>query len=336
MKSANSSNTISKNTRKNLFQPSRSFINKSLNKQTFFEKSINKKTEDQIAVDDYSTLNNNSEIHKIVVDKLFSGIEKNDLLKQSINTQSFIEPVKSDAVSLNNNKTHETENINSSIQERIKNYSHKDIQPSHNKNKFNNSFALNFSAGQDVSAVNIDNIGKINFLFGAGVSYSFGNKFTVRTGIFIVKKVYAAKASDYHPPSSFWNYYPNLSSIEANCKVYEVPLIVNYNFSKTSKRLWFVSAGVSSYFMKKENYDYYSKNPSGQYNINSYSISNQNKHYLSSIRLSGGYQRILSNNIAILAEPYFNLPLSGIGFGKVKLYSSGIIFTLSVKPFSKK
>ncbi len=204
------------------------------------------------------------------------------------------------------------------------------------RNKFNDLFSLNFSAGPDVSAVNINNVGTFKLLYGAGIGYSFAKKWKVRAGIYAVKKVYEAAPSDYHPNTNFWNYYPNLEEIKANCNVIEVPLIVNYTFSQDAKHAWFASAGVSSYFMKKETYTYHSKLAPGQYQDKSYTIKNQNNHYLSSLRLSAGYEKKFSRTVSFSAEPYLNLPLSGVGFGKVKLNSAGLLFSVSVKPFVKK
>jgi len=203
-------------------------------------------------------------------------------------------------------------------------------------NKFGKSFMINFSIGPDVSAVNIKNIGKVEPVYGIGMGYQINKKLTVRTGFYIERKVYDAEPSEYHPPIRFWSYYPDLKYIDADCKIYEVPLIINFNFGQSLKHQWFGSVGISSFFMKKEDYDYLSKTPSGQVSYNSYIISNQNQHYFSSLKLSAGYEKKLGNSISIVAEPYFNYPLSGVGYGKVKLYSAGILFSLNVKPFSKK
>jgi hypothetical protein len=204
------------------------------------------------------------------------------------------------------------------------------------KNKFSNSFFIAFSAGPDVSAVTIDEIGKINFSYGVGIGYSFAKKWDVRTGFYIEKKVYNAKPSSYDPPERFWYNFPDLKSIEANCKVYAVPVIVDYNFSENSKSLWFGGVGLASYFMKKEVYDYNSKSPSGQSSYSTYSIKDKNKHYFSIVRFSAGYEKKLSDHISFITEPYIAVPLAGVGYGKVKLYSSGVLLTLKVKPFSKK
>ncbi len=204
------------------------------------------------------------------------------------------------------------------------------------KNKFANSFSISLSAGPDVSAASLDNIGTFELIAGAGIGYKFGKKWQIRTGFYTAKKVYGAKPAEYNPSGMFWNYYPYLENISADCKVNEVPLIVNYTFSQNQKQAWFVSAGLSSYFMKRETYIYHSKSPSGAYWDKTYMVSNKNKHYLSSLRISTGYQKTINKTISLSAEPYLNLPVSGVGYGKVKLTSAGILFSVNVKPFAKK
>lgn len=258
---------------------------------------------------------------------------KNDKVEQHDDLQNSVEATKKELEEVNAN---EKEKDSSLIKQNNKNTSGKKSTAPKKRNRFSNSFALSFSAGPDVSAVSINNIGEINIAYGAGISYQFSKKFTLRTGFYFSKKSYDAKASDYHPPTNFWNYYPDLEYIDANCKIYEVPLIINYNFNENAKHLWFGSAGFSSYFMKREDYDYFSKNASGQNSYGNYSIKNKNQHYLSSVRLSAGYEKKLGNSISITTEPYLSLPVNGIGYGKVKLYSAGVLFTVNIKPFAKK
>lgn len=88
--------------------------------------------------------------------------------------------------------------------------------------------------------------------------------------------------------------------------------------------------------MKKENYEYNYKNPSGQTYSYYRNIDNENKHYFSMLSLSAGYQRNLSNRVAVAAEPYVNIPLKGVGYGKVKLKTAGVQVSVIVKPFARK
>jgi len=43
----------------------------------------------------------------------------------------------------------------------------------------------------------------------------------------------------------------------------------------------------------------------------------------------------LSNTISLSAEPYLEVPMTGIGAGKVHLNSGGVLFTVGVSPFRK-
>ncbi len=336
-------NTTIKDANQNTIQQSQPPVPEIINKQSFSEKSI-QNSKLQTIKNDITTsendgsiyIQNNSTENKTRIDNKILKPDKNGKTEQQNISQSAAETVKKDTQSDKNESIIKSDKSNSLKKENDKDTSPKKAFNSKSSNKFINSFAINFSAGPDVSAVNIDDIGKINPVFGAGISYSIGKRWNLRTGFYVEKKVYDSKAANYHPPAGFWNYYPGLSYIDANCKVFEVPLIINYNFSKKSTHFWFVSAGISSYFMKKENYYYTPKDPSIQYPYDSYTVNNKNRHYFSSARLSGGYERKFSKTISIIAEPYINLPLAGVGYGKVKLYSTGILFTLCVKPFAKK
>ncbi|MFX8585769.1 hypothetical protein ABTM35_19930, partial [Acinetobacter baumannii] len=47
-----------------------------------------------------------------------------------------------------------------------------------------------------------------------------------------------------------------LTSVNANCLVYEVPVSVRFIISQKSKTFFYATAGLSTYFMKQENYNY--------------------------------------------------------------------------------
>jgi len=210
-------------------------------------------------------------------------------------------------------------------------------QKQKNKNSFLNNLFFAVSAGPDFSSVGFDNPGKIQFAYGAGLGYKISNKFSVRTGFYSVKKVYAADPGDYHPPANFWAYYPNLENIDADCRVYEIPVMLDYTISSNKKQSWFVSGGVSSLLMKEETYEYYFKpNYSPTYVTYSRTIKDQNKHYFSQLNIAGGYTRNINKNISVRAEPYIKIAMNGVGFGKVNLNSGGVLFSAIIKPFARK
>lgn len=206
-----------------------------------------------------------------------------------------------------------------------------------NKKKSDKSFTSNFAitatAGADMSYIELSENGKTEFLYGAGLTYFVGKHFRVGAGLYTTKKIYTA--SPYQYKFAGGTAYPNLTGIDANCKVYEIPVSLYYNFGAVKKHNWFGGLSISSLLMKKETYDYLYKTPAGQTYNYVKTIDNENKHYFSVLTLSGGYQYNLSNSFSFLAEPYLKLPLTGIGAGKIKLNSTGLLFTAVYKPFNR-
>jgi hypothetical protein len=202
--------------------------------------------------------------------------------------------------------------------------------------KKSNSFFLTLSAGPDISAAGSDRLGTTKLLAGGGIGYTFHDKFTIRTGFYVARKIYTATPYEYHPPAVFWTYYPDLEQVNADCKVYEIPLSLSYNFSHSAKQNWFATAGISSYLMKQETYNYLYKNYSGQQLNHEVTFLNKNKHYFSVLTLSGGYQRNINKTFSLMVEPYAKIPLHGIGYGGVKLNSAGVLLSVGIKAFGSK
>ena len=205
------------------------------------------------------------------------------------------------------------------------------------KSKKTNSFFISLSASPDISAAGGGEYGKMKLLAGAGLGFTFKDRLTIRSGFYSGRKIYSASPDAYNPPASFWANYPYLQKVDADCKVYEIPLLLSYNFENSAKQHWIVSTGISSYLMKRETYNYFYKyTPTGPIHTRQWTITDQNKHLFSVLTFSGGYQRNISKHFFVSAEPYVKIPLTGVGFGKVKLNSAGIQFTIGLKPFGRK
>ncbi len=202
------------------------------------------------------------------------------------------------------------------------------------KGKKKNQLALFVSAGPDVSYVNGNGMGTTKIIAGGGIAYTIKNKLTLRTGFFSGKKIYSADGASYKGNSTFYQYYPYLENVSANCKVYEIPLSISYNFTNKKLNNLFASAGISTLIMKTENYHYYYKySPTGSLYERPWTYNNENKHLFSILTLSAGYQHLLGKKTFLMIEPYFKLPLNGVGAGKIKLNSTGILFTAGIKLF---
>jgi len=116
-----------------------------------------------------------------------------------------------------------------------------------------------------------------------------------------------------------------INSLDGNCSMWEVPVQARYNFKNSSKKVWFTTLGLSSYFMKKENYEYtYSYTSTGQTYDKYRTYNNASKHFFSVVTLSGGVINPINKSFSIRIEPYFKIPVKGVGVGSISLQSAGL------------
>lgn len=191
--------------------------------------------------------------------------------------------------------------------------------------------SFTFSAGPDISSVG-GKAGQWNAQYGIGISFRLSDRLAIRTGFYATRKIYSADSAHYHAGFNTPLYY-KLTKVDADCAVYEIPVLLTYHFNTTGRHNWFAAAGASSLIMKKEDYVAQYEIAPGQTYSHPYSFVNENRHLFSIIHISGGYQYHFSKRLGLMAEPYIKLPVAGVGYGKVKLSSAGILFSLRYSPF---
>lgn len=147
------------------------------------------------------------------------------------------------------------------------------------------------------------------------IRYHVNNRWYLSTGVGYAKKLYGATPAEYST-----TYPPNFYAIDADCDVIDIPLNVSYTFAQGKTSSWSAMVGASSYLMVKEKYEYYYPNDikySRQYN-------NQNQHYFSVINLGVTWEKQTKSRLSWGLQPYVKIPLSGVGQGKVRVYSAGV------------
>jgi hypothetical protein len=170
--------------------------------------------------------------------------------------------------------------------------------------------------------------GKIKTAYGAGITYAF-RRVRLSTGLYVAQKIYSAGPNDYKLKYTIPNWI--FTGANANCKVMEIPLNLDYILKQNKKSNWFAGLGLSTYLMKDEKYALNYKLASGQAYTYPYHVSGKNKYYFSILDISAGYARQLTPAISVIARPYAKIPLTGIGEGKVHLNSMGVLFTVAVR-----
>ncbi len=170
--------------------------------------------------------------------------------------------------------------------------------------------------------------------YGIGIGYQLNKKLSLQTGFYAVRKKYVAGPGDYNAKSgSYWSTVQILK-VDASCLVYEIPLTLRFNVFQKPTTLYYATAGLSSYIMKNEAYKYnYIR-----YNVpyESSRVYTGNKNFFSVSTLSVGIEKKISPYISIQAEPSVSLPISGVGDGRVKLYSTALQVAIKYQPGKKR
>ena len=192
-------------------------------------------------------------------------------------------------------------------------------------------WALSLAFSPDFNSVK--GIGKSSFgiSLGMGLSYKIGKSIAASTGLFYSQKAYSSDKTSYkvkEKPFATWISYSQ--KIDADCRVLDIPLNLNITLKDKLRGKILASAGLSSYIMLYEKYNFiYNSSPGYPAKGREYTIRNDNQHILSVVNLSIGIEKPLTEQSSIVIQPYAKLPLTGIGQGKTDLKSFGVGFQLN-------
>ncbi|HTF30442.1 MAG TPA: hypothetical protein VK625_16430, partial [Flavitalea sp.] len=186
-------------------------------------------------------------------------------------------------------------------------------------------FYIGAVGGLDITTVKLQKFSNPGSHYGAIAGFQFSNKWSVEAGFFVERKFYYTDGEYFDKRRMANNPNSKILSVEGECKMFEIPVSVKYDIRNTFRSTWFVTGGLSSYIMKKEDYDMlYKSVSSGATYPHSYSYKNSSRNIFSEVRLTGGYSYRLRSNFSLRVEPYLNIPLSGVGFGRLRLMSAGL------------
>ncbi|MDQ1087781.1 hypothetical protein [Siphonobacter sp. SORGH_AS_1065] len=158
---------------------------------------------------------------------------------------------------------------------------------------------------------------------GLQLEYRFAPRWRASAGVIYSLKNYSASSYDYRPYQGYWATYKRPDVIDAACRMLDVPLTITYDAWKWKQNQFFVSLGSTSYLMLKE--DYYYQYPTYTYELEKKRTGN---HWLATANISLGLERPILPRLLVRIEPFVKTPLGGVGFGKVRLRSSGVFFSL--------
>lgn len=202
------------------------------------------------------------------------------------------------------------------------------------KKKSDRGFYFIAAAGAEASGVKLFSYDKLTARYGVGIGYQFTRNLSIQAGFYAGNKKYIAGPGDYKAKAgSYWSRV-DITKVDAVCRVYEIPLLLRYDFSPGRNTNLYLSAGISSFIMKKEDYHYYYYRYGMPYDADAYYTGNN--HLFSVLRVAPGLQRKLNGSFSLNVSPGIAIPLAGVGEGSVKLYSTDLTIGLKFTPKRKK
>jgi hypothetical protein len=171
---------------------------------------------------------------------------------------------------------------------------------------------------------------KVSSNFGLLATYGISPKLSLTSGAIYSNKYY----NSYITGVNAYNLSGAPYDVNAVCNVIDIPLNVNYKLLNKRKFSLGVNAGLSSYLMLKEKYDYIYPQDGGSPSVVSVEYRNQNQHFFGVANLAVSVERRISPRLSIGVQPFMKLPLTGIGAGDASLKSSGMSFSLNMNLFS--
>ena len=188
-----------------------------------------------------------------------------------------------------------------------------------------------FLVAPDVSFIHFQKASNAGIGGGLLLGYHFNNRLSVETGLLFDRKNYYTRGKYFDGSKvALIRNNPDISinSVDGDCNMFEIPVNLKYSFISKSKNSLYGVAGVSSYLMGHEyynfNYTWWGANYNG-----GYPYDNHVKNWFSIINLGVGYERKLNLKTSLRIEPYMKIPVSGVGTGNIAITSTGLYIGLT-------
>lgn len=186
-------------------------------------------------------------------------------------------------------------------------------------------FSITGLVSPDFSTTSLSKYSRPSNVFGLLIGYRIFKRVTIMTGATKSLKRYEGYGSDYTPPEGYWRARTNgvvPDQVEGKCGIIELPILIQVDLLQNRKNRVFVSAGVSSYLMRSEHYQYTFNEPNPGA-ADSWTAKEPTRYLFKIGHLSAGYDHVIANKFTIGIEPFLKIPFEGIGWTDINLYSTG-------------
>lgn len=177
--------------------------------------------------------------------------------------------------------------------------------------------------GPDISTVKYNSVSKIGYSFGLLTGYRANKKITIESGVFWSKRFYKSEGKYFDTKKLPIPAYVKIISLDGYCQMYELPVGVTYQLKAGKNNTWFSALGLSTYFMKNEDYNY-NYLSYGQASTRYVTYDNSANNWFSILNVIFGINKSIAKNAWLRIQPYVKIPLKGIGIGSLPVSGAGL------------
>jgi hypothetical protein len=184
-------------------------------------------------------------------------------------------------------------------------------------------------AAPDLSSIKGQAVKKMGYSAGVIAGYNVNAHWAIEAGMLWSNKKYYTDGKFFDKKGPGIPDYVNVNWLDGGCNMFEFPLVVRYNLT-TKRNTFYANAGLTSYVMKKEDYNYgATAGATGNYYEGYRSYDRSGDHLFANMQLGAGYIFGLSPKLNVRVEPYLKAPLKKIGIGKMPVTSTGLYFAIT-------
>jgi hypothetical protein len=183
-------------------------------------------------------------------------------------------------------------------------------------------------AGLDVNAIKDQPFGNSNFEVGAIVGYRFNKILSLESGVSLVKKYYTTKGKYFSMDEMSGMPGAEMMEVKGSSKIIRIPLHVRTDLINKLNYRIFSSLGISSYIMTEEN-NQYQVMMNGTEDKMFGSYMNDRNYFAATIDIAVGIEKRFGNKNYLGVHPYLQLPVRGIGVGRLPVRSAGLRVSLT-------
>lgn len=191
------------------------------------------------------------------------------------------------------------------------------------KKETNKKVYAGLIGGPDISTVKYKSVSKIGYSIGLIAGYKAGKRLSIESGLLWSKRFYKSEGKYFDTKKLPIPAYVKIIDLEGYCQMYELPIGITYQFKTGKKSAWFSAVGLSTYFMKNEDYNY-NYLSYGQPNTRYASYDNSANNWFSILNVSIGVNKKIARNALLRIQPYVKIPLHGIGIGSLPVSGAGL------------